>query len=246
MMTVEQFIEHLRAPVPKYRQGESFEGNKQFAQCFRPREVPDCGRDMLPDVFRELGYTVGVEVGVCRGDYSEHLCKTMPDATIISVDAWEVGHDPAFSDTQVLSDNEQCTRDRLAKYPNSVILKCPSTTAAKMFPPQSLDFVYIDADHRFVSVVEDMCAWITRIRPGGILAGHDYKNFKVTVPSHVPEAVAGFCMAFHINPCCVLGRTHAPVEPYEFRDRLRSWCFFVPDRPLNVYNTEHWNDDTYK
>ena len=45
---------------------------------------------------------------------------------------------------------------------------------AKEFEDKSVDFVFIDADHRYESVKKDIVAWIPKIRPGGIIAGHDY------------------------------------------------------------------------
>jgi predicted O-methyltransferase YrrM len=38
----------------------------------------------------------------------------------------------------------------------------------------NLDAVFIDADHSYASVKEDIAAWIGKVRPGGVLAGHDY------------------------------------------------------------------------
>lgn len=227
-MDINEIILALQTRGPAYTEAD-------LLFRFQAKEIPNCGRAILPDVFRALGYRVGVEVGVYRGEFNEHLCHSLPDATVIAVDAWETGYDHCFTDQDAISDNERMTRERLAKYPNSVILKCSSLTAAAMFPPKSLDFVYIDADHRFVSVVQDMAAWTSRIRPGGMLAGHDYIQYAQRVPSHVPTAVAGFCMAYSINPCCVLGSRHGDKTQ---RDKYRSWCFIVPNRPDYVYRPE--------
>ena len=40
----------------------------------------------------------------------------------------------------------------------------------------TLDFVYLDAGHDYASVLEDLQAWAPKVRPGGMLAGHDYWN----------------------------------------------------------------------
>jgi cephalosporin hydroxylase len=47
-----------------------------------------------------------------------------------------------------------------------------SVEAARIIPAQ-IQFVYIDADHRYEHVIADIRAWWPVIRPGGILAGHD-------------------------------------------------------------------------
>lgn len=37
-----------------------------------------------------------------------------------------------------------------------------------------MDLVFIDADHRYDHVVEDILAWYPKVKSGGIICGHDY------------------------------------------------------------------------
>jgi len=62
---------------------------------------------------------------------------------------------------------------RLAPYKTTIVRKL-STDAAMDFGDESLDFVYIDADHSYNAVKEDIAAWAPKVRRGGIVAGHDY------------------------------------------------------------------------
>jgi predicted O-methyltransferase YrrM len=48
-----------------------------------------------------------------------------------------------------------------------------SIQAAANWPDATLDMVFLDADHRFASVREDIAAWLPKLRPGGTMAGHD-------------------------------------------------------------------------
>ena len=50
--------------------------------------------------------------------------------------------------------------------------------AVKDFKPESIDFVYIDGDHSFETVYEDLTEWSKIVKKGGIVSGHDY--FKVS------------------------------------------------------------------
>lgn len=55
-------------------------------------------------------------------------------------------------------------------------IRLPSAEAAKTYADNSLDFVFIDADHEYESVKEDIEAWLPKVKIGGTLAGHDYEG----------------------------------------------------------------------
>ena len=44
-----------------------------------------------------------------------------------------------------------------------------------MFKDYSLDFVYIDGNHKYDSVIEDLNTWYPKVKYRGIIAGDDYK-----------------------------------------------------------------------
>jgi hypothetical protein len=50
----------------------------------------------------------------------------------------------------------------------------PSRRAAGLFADDSVDLVFIDAEHTYESVRDDLQAWWPKVRSGGLLAGHDY------------------------------------------------------------------------
>merc|ERR1711862_107272 len=49
-----------------------------------------------------------------------------------------------------------------------------SVGAADSFEENSLDVVYIDGDHKWWSVLQDIVAWWPKVRPGGFMMGHDF------------------------------------------------------------------------
>lgn len=128
----------------------------------------------LAEFFREQGFTVGAEIGVFDGYFSEHLCKTIPGLKLYSVDAWEVY--PGYRDHRFESsmrNAEAKAKERLAKYDVEIIKKF-SVDAVKDFEDESLDFVYIDGNHEYKYVKEDIEVWAPKVRKGGIVAGDDY------------------------------------------------------------------------
>jgi predicted O-methyltransferase YrrM len=53
----------------------------------------------------------------------------------------------------------------------------PSAVAAELFPPETADLVFIDADHRYQTVRDDLEHWQPKLRRGGILCGHDSETY---------------------------------------------------------------------
>jgi hypothetical protein len=49
-----------------------------------------------------------------------------------------------------------------------------SVSVASQYADDSLDFVFIDGDHRYECVKADIEAWLPKMKSGSILAGHDY------------------------------------------------------------------------
>jgi hypothetical protein len=135
-------------------------------------------RNQLPDLLNRRGLDgTGVEVGVRIGIFSENILRRWRGRTLISVDPWlESAPDEAQDRTQAEHDQfYEETVARLGKYgERSVIWRATSTEAAARIEPASLDFVYLDARHDYESVKEDLEHWFDKVRPGGIVAGHDY------------------------------------------------------------------------
>ena len=192
-----------------------------------PIEIPNTDRVELTKLFAELGYKVGVEVGVEQGLYSETILENNPGSSLFLVDPWLAypGYREHVSQEK-LDGFLEITKNRLQGHDFRVVRK-PSIEAAKDFPDNSIDFVYIDGNHEFSYVVADICAWYPKVRSGGIVAGHDFISRRdPKLNMHVPEAVRGFTSAYQINPWFILGRKDK--RPGELRDNTRSW-FFVKE-----------------
>ena len=56
------------------------------------------------------------------------------------------------------------------------VYKLPSEEASKLYEDNSLDFVFIDASHDYDNVLNDMSLWYSKVKDGGVFAGHDYTD----------------------------------------------------------------------
>jgi len=67
-----------------------------------------------------------------------------------------------------------------------------SVEAARRYEDESLDFVYIDADHSYNAIKADIAAWLPKVKQGGILGGHDYSKLFPGVVKAVREKFKNF------------------------------------------------------
>jgi len=167
----------------------------------------------LAKKFGKLGFNEGVEVGVCRGKYSEHLCKHNPNLHMVGIDDYgikELRGARVGAEKQQEFFNE--ARKRLELY-NYEFIRKMSMEAVLKFNDESLDFVYIDAGHQFDYVMCDLIEWGRRVRKGGIISGHDYYRF---VNGGVVPAVDIYCKMHKVKTLYLSG---------EKKDRRSSFWF---------------------
>ena len=150
-------------------------------------------REGLAKLFAELAFKRGAEIGVQKGLYSEVLCQAIKGLELSCVDIWEpyTGHNV----TKTAQKNYVEAQKRLKPY-NTKLIKLPSVEAAKQIPDGSLDFIYVDASHRFDDVMQDIIEWAKKVRVGGIVSGHDYYRSR---DIGVVPAVDAYTHAHQIN-----------------------------------------------
>lgn len=197
-------------------------------------EIPDMkGSLELADLFKELNFNKGVEVGVGTGEYAEVLCKANPNLHLSAVDAWDINAMPkvlneyqvetghAHPDTLKQKFWEGWYKDsvkRLASY-NCTIIRKLSMDALEDFEDNSLDFVYLDAGHDFPNFTLDLHYWKDKVRVGGILAGHDYMRFKSYKMVHVQGVLREYMPYYGMLPVFTLSRRHDALR----RDLYGNW-----------------------
>ena len=183
-------------------------------------EIPDAIREDLPEFFKEMGYKVGAEIGTEKGRFAECLAKE--GLKLYCIDLWEPYddyHERAF-DAKAMKSNYEQTVERLAPY-DCTIMKMASMDAVKEFEDESLDFVYIDGNHGFKFVTEDIYEWTKKVKKGGVISGHDYWTGS-SRPFHmdVQLVLDGYTKAAQLKKWYVLGKRWDGK-----RDRFRSWFF---------------------
>ncbi len=146
---------------------------------------------IFPRPFERLGIKeatnnkdlIGVEIGVHEGDHALSLLENLNIKKLYLIDPWEEykeynnnseGYMGKFITD--LSDAEKVTRRRMKKYSNKVeIIKNFSNDCLDKIP-NNLDFVYIDSNHNYKYIKQDIKNYWKKLKVGGILGGHDFYN----------------------------------------------------------------------
>lgn len=121
---------------------------------------------------------VGAEIGVYRGENAAMILASWK-GKIILVDAWRPL--PGFEFTWSENSEEDHQRNYRMAQENLAIyedrcqwMRCTSAEAAMRIEDGSLDWVYIDTNHKYEYVAQDLRLWYPKVRVGGIVSGHDY------------------------------------------------------------------------
>jgi len=190
----------------------------------RPVTISDCSRDDLPKFFKEMGFKVGAEIGIHRGEFIEKFCKE--GLRMYAIDPWEESDD--YTRNQARLDKVyDHAKKRLSKYDDCMIIRKDSMEAVLDLPDECLDFVYIDGNHHFKYVAEDLVEWSKKVKSGGVICGHDFvytRGRNNLAVCHVPFVLLAYLDAYRIKNWYVLG--DKDQKPGEKRDRWRSWMFF--------------------
>lgn len=128
-------------------------------------------------------HSVGMEVGVYRGQFSANILKHVKPSRLYLVDAWRRLPDTSrFFTDDWHHLNLFSTSNRLSRWIAAGIVRpicAKSDEAARMIPDNELDWIYIDADHTYQGCKGDLVRWWSKVKSGGIVMAHDYdrKNF---------------------------------------------------------------------
>jgi predicted O-methyltransferase YrrM len=149
-----------------------------------PPEITITDAEVLTDLVLTIRHRrmVVVEVGSWVGNGSTRIIiEAMREAaqgTLYCVDTW-TGSDNVSHHLNYRRQRVNLFRvfaQNMTRYNARHIvqpLTLSSLEASKLFPDKSIDMVFIDGNHGYSHVKEDILAWLPKVKAGGILSGHD-------------------------------------------------------------------------
>lgn len=145
----------------------------------------------------------GAELGVWHGRTLSTILAACPDLYMVGVDAWE--HIPNEMDHYTSWDHDAHYKQALAAVAPYIervqLLRTTTRRASWLVADGSLDFIFIDADHRTAAVTEDIVRWSPKVKRGGMIMGHDidWETVKIAVEHCFDSFETGPDKVWYVN-----------------------------------------------
>jgi len=116
---------------------------------------------------------VGIEIGVAKGNNSLSILKNLPIEKLFLIDPYVSFKQKGFIIKEHKSDFK-IVQKKLRPYAEKVLLiHLTSSKAIKGFK-KKVDFVYIDGNHEYEHINEDIVNYKKIVKKDGIIGGHDF------------------------------------------------------------------------
>lgn len=156
-------------------------------------------REELLDIFPKN--SIGAEIGIFKGEFSKLILEKITPKLFYMVDPWEgniVSGDKNGENIISIQGESYYINHILPEFgflPNTKILRHYSDII-NIFPDNYLDWIYIDAEHSYFNVKNDLYNCFSKIKKGGVISGHDYNN---NMFPGVVRAVTELCKDKNLN-----------------------------------------------
>lgn len=167
--------------------------------------------ELIRQIGAEFPDGYGVEVGTFKGEFSKEIMENW-GGTLWMVDVWRgLGDEYKDASNHNIHTNAyaEAMKNIEGYEDRAIMVRGTSEVTSEMFEDESLDFVFIDANHAYDYVVQDIELWYQKVKPNGYLLGHDYididwykdPNFMANgKDKHIYAANGFYFGVFGVNP----------------------------------------------
>jgi len=190
-------------------------------------------RDNISRILNDKEYKLGIEVGTFVGEFSKTILSTW-NGILYCLDVWRGMDD--YKDSSNISDpikTISLVLDNVKGYEDRcVLIRTTSKYGSTMFPDEYFDFIYIDANHKYKYVKEDISCWYPKIKKGGMMSGHDYiRDYNSDrsingLDTNVWLSTGEYCGVFGVNPVVDEFCKDLNKMPYITNEYFGTWYIF--------------------
>jgi hypothetical protein len=117
---------------------------------------------------------IGAEVGVHTGHHATQILNGYLNIEkLVLVDPWVPYSEKKDSFEEFDTRYKQVCKLFDGKK-NVEIIRDYSVEASKLYPDKFFDFIYLDGDHEYSSVMDDLESWYPKLKTYGVMCGDDF------------------------------------------------------------------------
>jgi hypothetical protein len=194
--------------------------------------------ELVVKELNQRNYKTGVEIGTFKGYFAQHILRNW-NGTLYMVDVWRELEKKEYTDISNRTTEDNVWFEAMKAIDGfedrALMLRMKSNQASKLFADDSLDFIYIDANHKYDAVKEDIELWWPKLKSGGMLAGHDYLKLDwSTTPKaengmdvHIYDApTSHYVGLFGVNPAVDEFAKNKQYEVFQTDEWYGTWYLF--------------------
>jgi predicted O-methyltransferase YrrM len=180
-----------------------------------------------------------LEIGSWKGMATAVMGRVLSDyeGTLFAIDTWkgsssvpsmewEAGNTDIFN---IFIDNMKIL-GLLNQVVKPIVME--STAAAQIFQDKSLDFIFIDGDHSYSSLKQDILVWLPKLKEGGTICGHCaegyYFQYSETVKAEIDRQCELDCIITEeggLHPGVVKATYEVFGNKYEIMPGTSIWYY---------------------
>lgn len=201
--------------------------------------------DVVASLINKKNVETAVELGVAFGGNSENILLKTKVKKLYGIDPYKnrwTYNDGMNKNQKDLDEIFKSTIKRLNKYGERYThIRKNSIKALEEVPNNTLDFVYVDADHSYIGCLNDLRLWVPRVKNGCIIAGDDYGNKLFPgVKKAVDQYFGKLGLKVHMEEPCVWWVKKQPLnKKLSYWDQLFTFNQFI--RKIHFYTGELYN-----
>ena len=160
--------------------------------------------------------SICAELGVNEAEFSKEIIEIVSPDKLHLIDLWGSER----YDEKVMEDALKRVKEEIESG-QAEVHRGYSYDVLEEFPEASLDWVYIDTDHTYSTTIKEIEVASRKVKPNGIIAGHDYieGTWNNWIRYGVMEAVNEFCVK---NDWEMIYRTTEITTPPSFAIRKKN------------------------
>lgn len=130
----------------------------------------------IESLYKNKTFDLLVEIGVYKGESTLELLNNANIKRYVGIDPYEQYQEYEHDDTNQYTTDQlyNTVKEKFKGFKQLELIRKYSSDAVDMFKDNSIDFLFVDGNHSYKYVLEDLEKYYPKVKKGGIISGDDF------------------------------------------------------------------------